>query len=215
MSQLTGEKTRTLEKRKGAAPGELLVDLDVDPYYDSKIVNQSGLNNMVKRFIFRYYWGIAIAGTAVATFLVHKWNGWNAGLIGSVVGTALAFCYFVQKQNLDDLRLFRELFTDFNHRYDEMNEKLEDIRAGNQAIDSEQRQILVRYFNLCAEEYLFYREGFIHQLVWRSWCLGMLYYLKNERIKEIWKIEVSLDSYYGLSEKIIEKDSRLPNNVLR
>lgn len=169
---------------------------------------------MGKRFIFRNYWWIGIAGSTIAIAII-LWSKApdRTGLIGAVIGAALGFCYFTQKQNLDELRLFRELFTDFNRRYDDMNQKLEDIRAGSQISDSNLRRILVGYFNLCAEEYLFYKEGFIHRSAWRSWCLGMLYYLKDERIRKIWDDEVGQDSYYGLSLEIIRVGARLPGNV--
>ena len=72
--------------------------------------------------------------------------------IATTVGTALTLCYFAQKQKLEELSLFKDLFTDFNHRYDEMNEKLENIRSGNQLVDSNGRNTLVDYFNLRAED---------------------------------------------------------------
>ncbi len=75
--------------------------------------------------------------------------------MGTTLGAVLGFCFIVQKQKLEELRLFRDLFTDFNCRYDEMNEKLENILTGNQIEDSKLRKTLVDYFNLCAEEYLF------------------------------------------------------------
>ena len=129
----------------------------------------------------------------------------RVGLIGTTLGTALAFCYFVQKQKLDELRLFKDLFTDFNRRYDEMNEKLEDIRAGNKQNDSELRTILVDYFNLCAEEYLFFKEGYIHREAWWSWCRGMAHYLRDDVIRRVWNEEMTSDSYYGLTLHIIEQ----------
>jgi hypothetical protein len=168
---------------------------------------------MNKVFIFRNYWWIAFTTSVIASAVVVESNAHDrAGLIGATVGTALGFCYFVQKQKLDELTLFKSLFTEFNNRYDKMNERLEDIRLGNQTNDSDVRKTLVGYFNLCAEEYLFYQEGFIHQAVWRSWCMGMLYYLTNERIQEIWDDEVRQDSYYGLTKGIIKAGANLPRN---
>jgi hypothetical protein len=177
---------------------------------------RGGLIDMGKRFIFRNYWWRAIAGAAIAITIILLWKAPDrTGLIGAAVGAALAFCYFAQKQNLDELRLFRELFTDFNLRYDDMNEKLEEIHAGIQIGDTNLRTILVRYFNLCAEEYLFYREGFIHRSAWRSWCLGILYYLNDERIRKIWDDEVKQGSYYGLTFELIELGSSLPASLTR
>jgi hypothetical protein len=168
---------------------------------------------MRKDYVFQNYWWMAavVAAIAIVVIVLSKAPE-RGGLIGTTIGTALAFCYFAQKQKLDELTLFKTLFTEFNHRYDEMNDKLEDIRAGNQVDNSDLRKILVGYFNLCAEEYLFYREGFIHQAAWRSWCLGIKYYLEDERIRRIWDDEVSKDSYYGLTLEIVQAGASLLSN---
>jgi hypothetical protein len=159
-----------------------------------------------QNFMFRNYWWIASAVATVAIALVVKLRIPNReSLIASALGTALVFCYFVQKQKLDELRLFNDLFSAFNKRYDEMNAKLEEIHNGKEISEAELKKTLVDYFNLCAEEYLFFDEGYIHPKVWQSWCSGMLYYLQNERIKQVWKQEVKLGSYYGLTYDVIEK----------
>jgi hypothetical protein len=166
---------------------------------------------MGKRFIFRNYWWIAIAGSAIATVVVVQSKVQDrTGLIGTTVGAALGFCYFAQKQKLDELRLFSELFASFNQRYSGMNQKLEDIHSGTQLSNLDLRNTLVVYFNLCAEEYLFYEEGFIHRAAWRSWCLGMKYYLDDKRIRKIWDDEVGQDSYYGLTLDVIHAGAGLP-----
>ncbi len=161
---------------------------------------------MSKRFVFQNYWWLAFAVVVAAIAVVVKSGATDRGsLIATTLGTALSSCYFVQKQKLDELRLFNELFTNFNCRYDTMNAKLEDILAANGTIDAEPKKILVDYFNLCAEEYLFFKEGYIHPKVWQSWCRGMLYYLRNDRIRKIWDEEMISGSYYGLTVDTIEQ----------
>jgi hypothetical protein len=163
---------------------------------------------MGKHFVFRNYWWIAaVVAVAAIAVIVASGAPRREGLIATTLGTALSFCYFVQKQKLDELRLFKELFTDFNRRYDTMNAKLEDIRAGNARIDAELRSTLVDYFNLCAEEYLFSKEGYIHPEVWSSWCRGMVHYLRDDRIRQVWNAEMVSDSYYGLTLQTIEQDA--------
>jgi hypothetical protein len=152
-----------------------------------------------------------VAAIAILVIVVTKAPE-RAGLIGTTIATALAFCYFAQQQKLNELALFKSLFTEFNRRYEEMNDKLDDIRTGNQVIDSGQRKALVGYFNLCGEEYLFYQEGFIHRAAWRSWCLGITYYLADERIRKIWDDEVGRDSYYGMTVEAIQAGANLPRN---
>ncbi len=171
---------------------------------------------MGKDFIFRNYVWIAVAGEVSAIAVIFASTSPDRVVpMGTTLGAVLGFCFIVQKQKLEELRLFRDLFTDFNCRYDEMNEKLENILTGNQIEDSKLRKTLVDYFNLCAEEYLFYDEGFIHRAAWRSWCLGMLYYLKDERIRKIWDDEVGRDSYYGLTLGVVQKGAHLPGNSPR
>ena len=42
-------------------------------------------------------------------------------LVVTLVGLTVSLIFFVQKQKLEELKLFKELFTEFNRRYDEMN----------------------------------------------------------------------------------------------
>jgi hypothetical protein len=168
---------------------------------------------MHKDFIFRNYWSLASAIAVIAiSVILAFWPPERLGFIGATITTALAFCYFVQKQKLDELTLFHSLFVEFNNRYALMNDELEDIRRCNHDIESKQRKKIVGYFNLCAEEYLFYEEGFVHQAAWRSWCLGMNYYLDDPRIRKIWDEEVKIDSYYGLTFEVIQAGVRLPRS---
>jgi hypothetical protein len=167
-----------------------------------------------KDFVFRNYVWLALAGALIAITIIITYTSKaeRLGFIGTTVAAALGFCYFVQKQKLDELTLFRSLFAEFNERYALMSDDLEGIRTENHAIDSKQRMKVVRYFNLCAEEFLFYEEGFIHRAAWRSWCLGMKYYLEDSRIRKIWDDEVTLDSYYGLTLELIEAGAKLPRS---
>lgn len=165
---------------------------------------------MDKHFVFRNYWRIACAVAAVAIgVIVASGSSGREGLIATILGAALGFCYFAQKQKLEELRLFKDLFTDFNRRYDEMNDRLVNIPGGNLRGDPDLRKTLVDYFNLCAEEYLFFEEGYIHPAAWRSWCRGMLYYLDDEDIRQVWDDEVRSDSYYGLTLHTIREGAAL------
>lgn len=166
---------------------------------------------MSKHFVFRNYWWIAaVIALAIIVVIRRLPSPSREGLIASTLGASLAFCYFVQKQKLDELRLFKDLFTDFNCRYDGMSEKLENIRGGNGGRDAEVKNTLVVYFNLCAEEYLFFSEGYIHLDVWQSWCNGMLYYLRDNGIRQVWEEEMNLHphSYYGLTLGVVKQGAR-------
>ena len=63
----------------------------------------------------------------------------------------------------------------------------------------------MEYFNLCAEEYLFFKEGYIHPEAWQSWCRGMVCYLQDDGIRGAWNEEMTLGSYYDLTLRAIEQ----------
>jgi hypothetical protein len=159
-----------------------------------------------RRFIFRHYWWIAPigAGAGISVVLAFATND-RIPLVGSVIAATLAFCYFVQQQKLAETGLFKELFTEFNKRYDDLNDGLVRIAGSNGSLNIVDRQVIVDYCNLCGEEYLFYSEGYIHQHAWRSWCRGMLWYLEREPFRAVWEEEVSTDSFYGLTLEIIRQ----------
>ena len=123
-----------------------------------------------RQVIFRHYASIALVCGAVgiSAVLVFAAND-RMPLIGSVVAAILAFCYFVQQQKLAENCLFKDLFTEFNRRYDALNDRLAQIADSSAQLDTADRQTIVDYFNLCAEEYLFFSEGYIHRAAWRSW----------------------------------------------
>lgn len=61
------------------------------------------------------------------------------------------------------------------------------------------KQVLFDYFNLCAEEYLYYKTGFIDEEVWASWLRGMGAFAKVEHIRSLWQAELEAGSYYGFT----------------
>ena len=162
-----------------------------------------------------YLWIIALL-ILVAVFLTLvlylKGHNWKISL--SIFGGLLSSIYFVQKQQLDEANLFKELFVEFNRRYDRLNGKLNDIiREENRSdeLEDKDKNTVYDYFNLCSEEYLFYRKGYIYPEVWRSWVSGMKTYFENERIQKEWLKELSSESYYGFDIK--KEISKLPRAV--
>lgn len=61
------------------------------------------------------------------------------------------------------------------------------------------RQVLFDYFNLCAEEYLYHKSGFIDSDVWTSWIHGMRVFAAAPRIRSLWEAELNAGSYYGFT----------------
>jgi hypothetical protein len=161
---------------------------------------------MSRQFVFRNYWWIALLGAAMGILGVLAFTARDrTSLVGSIIAAALAFCYFAQQQKLAEMSLFKELFMDFNRRYDALNDRLLQIARSGGGFDETDRQTIVDYCNLCAEEYLFFSEGYIHREAWRSWCRGMLWYFEREPFQTVWKEEIATNSYYGLSLDVIQQ----------
>jgi hypothetical protein len=105
------------------------------------------------------------------------------------VAAAAGFAYFLYSQHLQETRLFTELFRQFNAKYDSLNEALNKITNDRQitVLALQDRQVLFDYFNLCAEEYLYFKTGYIDSEVWQSWLKGMSYFAAVRHIKDLWK----------------------------
>jgi hypothetical protein len=156
--------------------------------------------------VFKHYWWLALVVGASAVSIAYAFGGESRmGLIWAALAGTLGFCYFVQQQKLAETELFHKLFTAFNARYDCLNGKLADMAEHGGAATSEQRKVIADYFNLCAEEYLFYARGYIPREVWRAWCRGMAWYLRRHPFREVWDQEVKTESYYGLTLEIIHE----------
>ena len=164
----------------------------------------------MKQLIFRSYVfvaiGVLVLGVGGATLFTDKANQWQ--IIGATIAGVLSYCYFVQQQRLAETQLFKQLFTEFNARYDSLNDDLAAIVAGRQP-KREDSSVITDYFNLCAEKYLFYQQGYILEEVWRSWCRGMQQYLDDPHFSAVWTMEVRTQSHYGLSREVIVRGARL------
>ena len=153
----------------------------------------------IYKFIKKYNFYLTTLVYVVALFSLYPFEESEFTLLASATGVFLSILYFFQKQNLEELKVFKELFTDFNKRYDLLNNKLNHIET-----ITNNRDLLDDYFNLCAEEYLFYQKGLILDEVWGAWCRGILLYLENKVISDYWEDAQKDNTYYGLNtSKII------------
>ena len=169
---------------------------------ESKIAVQS-LSHIFHRVTFWFYrhsWVVPVA-ILIGIGIVGCLNIRMQNKL-TLIGTLLAFSYFLQKQKLADTQLMKELITEFNGRYDALNEKLKAIlkrgkeHPSSKLTDCECEKI-DDYFNLCAEEFLFYDLGYIDSRVWKAWSNGMEPYFQDQRICERWRQEKTSGSYYG------------------
>jgi hypothetical protein len=151
---------------------------------------------------------LAIVVVGAASIFLFSHNDKQIELLLTLVGGTAGVAGFLYSQHLQETALFKQLFTEFNERYDHMNQRLLEVRtvalADEGALTHE--QLLVDYFNLCSEEFLFYEAGYIDEKVWRSWCRGMLQFALVPAIRALWEHELKTRSYYGFSLKRIEED---------
>lgn len=132
-----------------------------------------------------------------------------ATIILGLVGITITAYYSWHTKKIADEQMLKQLFTEFNQRYDVLNNYLFQIAQEystmdllNQAENSrELKQKVIDYFSLCAEEFYWYHhKNRIDYKIWKSWYSGMNYwYNKVPAIKALWNEEVmsnGKESYY-------------------
>ncbi|PQJ31107.1 hypothetical protein BST92_03830 [Nonlabens arenilitoris] len=136
-------------------------------------------------------------------------------IFAATIATGISLSIAFMQSKIQDDRMFQELFTDFNKKYDtEFRNQLDDIvdkhKNSVETITDDDEELIVRYFNLCAEEYLWRRKYRIPDEVWKAWENGMIYYLNVPVINNILiKQKAQFDSYYGLFTHLKNKVDNL------
>lgn len=104
-------------------------------------------------------------------------------------------------------KFFKELFNEFNNRYNQMNEDLNLIYNGEfiqfSRSTKTEKSVIIDYLNLCSEEYYWFKKGRIDLKVWESWKEGILFYLVHRNFKYVVEEQKKQkDSYYGLFDEL-------------
>jgi hypothetical protein len=111
-----------------------------------------------------------------------------------------------------------KLINDFNSRYtSDLNDLLNDIRdTGTDSfeLDTHQKNLIIDYLNLCAEEYYWYTKNRIPKDIWVSWKNGIKHNLQLNSVKKIASQEFAgngindykRNSYYGFPDSDIWKE---------
>jgi len=151
----------------------------------------------IKFWFFEHYWWLLFL-FGVAAIFVLLWRQQPLPTVVAVVGALLSLIYFLQKQKLEEMRLFREIFKECNARYDLMNEDLATIASLSPELSLQNRVKVVDYLNLCGEEYLYFKRGYIEPSVWEAWHNGMKFWTTAPAIHAVWEAEKQTGSYYDL-----------------
>jgi predicted NAD/FAD-binding protein len=155
------------------------------------------INIRIKFWFFEQYWWLLCAAIVCAVSILLALSE-PLATIGTVIGAILSIAYFLQKQKLEEMRLFRELFREFNARYDAMNEDLALIAKEGDELSEANRLRVIDYLNLCGEEYLYFKRGYIEPSVWEAWSNGMRVIIAAPAIQRVWQVEKKTGSYYDL-----------------
>jgi hypothetical protein len=132
-----------------------------------------------------------------------------------VIGGAATIYLGLLKQWMDHDKMFKELFLEFNKRFDDLNEDLNAIVEKEKPPSGKTKEAVIQdYINLCSEEYLWYKTGRIDGEVWDAWKKGMEYYYnKSKDVQERFNAEKKeSDSYYGLFKELefVKPESNIP-----
>jgi hypothetical protein len=147
----------------------------------------------------RSVWRWCAAATVILglVYLVAP-SGYRSGsVLVTAVGGLWALAIYLHGRHAADVRMVKELLTEFNDRYDKLGSDLQFDISKNGDFEKETELRFVRYFNLCAEEWLFWKAGYIYDPVWKAWESGMKQYAKDARVIALWQMERATDSYYG------------------
>lgn len=117
-------------------------------------------------------------------------------------GGCFTIAFFYHQHLVSKAALLQSLFVSFNERYAHINQEI-TLTMGKRSLEAKDKQLLEDYVNLCAEEWLFYKLGYIPFIVWQSWEQGMNHYFSDPAIKEFLSQELQSGSYYGFNPRIL------------
>lgn len=135
-----------------------------------------------------------------------------------IIGVFTLFITWWFNQNnlkITHQKMEKELFKEFNERYDKLNDdlskldtvgnlsQLKEIKSSSD-VSKTMYNVLMDYFNLCSEQYYWYKRNRISQEIWDSWYSGMMFYYNSFPIvKAVWQDEIKGDGYksYYLTSK--------------
>jgi hypothetical protein len=143
--------------------------------------------------------GLGVAANAIAVLAFP--SQFTPSVLITVTGAVAALVHFLYAQHNHNTERFITLFREFNSRYDKLNDRLNALLAKSQALllTGEENRLLYDYFNLCAEEYLYFKSGYIDSEVWTAWLRGMRIFATHKEIRRLWEEELSSGSYYGFT----------------
>ena len=154
-------------------------------------------------------WGFILTAISFAIVIYLIWyKQVNTAMAIGIMGVFVSFYFGILKYKLENDKIFKDLFVTFNERYnDELNDLLNTLRIEeDRVLKNNEIKLIVDYFNLCAEEYLWYSRNRIPTTVWLAWKAGIMENLKINQVKEVYlqetKTKNAQKSFYGLAKEL-------------
>lgn len=92
-----------------------------------------------------------------------------------------------------------------------MNGDLQDIKK-RKNLESKDESVLMDYFNLCSEQFVWRERSYVPDDVWVYWKKGMMAYWENPAIQAFWKKELETETYYGMTSGFFEEETSVGPN---
>ncbi|WP_405377499.1 hypothetical protein [Nonlabens sp. Asnod3-A02] len=118
-------------------------------------------------------------------------------VIIAVVAICLTYRHHKHSRKITNDKMQMELHTKFSDEFEELLPNLlvlidSELPENNPIYGEDQEAIntltIRKYFNLCAEEFYWYKRGRIDQEVWNSWRNGMNdFYSMSPLMQELWE----------------------------
>jgi hypothetical protein len=137
----------------------------------------------------------------------------SGSVLLSAVGSLWALAFYLHGRHAEDAKFVKELLTDFNERYDHLCNDLQRALWRDESFHEDVKLKFIKYFNLCAEEWLFWRAGYIYDPVWNAWENGMKQYARDARVVALWQEELATDSYYGFKLPLASAEKSPPTKI--
>lgn len=131
------------------------------------------------------------------------------GILGAIATLYLGTIRVMMEND----KFFKELFTEFNSRYDHrINDLFNNLhreykinKIQDFEISKADENLIVDYINLCSEEYLWYSRNRIPAKVWKAWKQGILSNLSIPVVRDLYLSQTRGDnefSFYGLVNEL-------------
>mgnify|MGYP006909075328 CR=1 FL=1 len=166
------------------------------------------LNYLMKKYLVFVIINLLALTIGLIVFDAYK----SIEVLGAIIATGISLSLGLQQSKIQNDIIFKELFIEFNHTYNtKFNDTLEVIviecqENNSRELNPAERQIVIDYLNLCAEEYLWKTLHRIPNKVWNSWEKGIVFYLNQPIINKVVISEkLQRGSYYGLFEHLKNK----------